>query len=288
MKLLNKYEEVTFSRLNSVAIENDARVFAKVRVADVLPLTKSGISNELFAFGLRAHFDFTVTTSTTEPLFAVEFDGPFHQQSEEQKQRDEKKNLITEHFGFSLLRINSRYIDRTYRGLDLLTYFTEVWFLGEVFEKAQSEGQIPYDEPFDPTWIVNDGRKKRQFPYWLSLDVQNEIRKIKKEKLIKDDILSHWIGIDNMGNRRCLAWLNVTDDRVLLARTGMRNQNFPIDISDILSQIVAFDIKRDLDLYLKGGRKAIPNEKLEEVLKEYQSRYRMCCFFGYSKHGCQL
>jgi hypothetical protein len=74
----------------------------------------------LFAFGLKAHFDFTVTRRDTTPLFAVEFDGPLHKSSKDQIQRDKKKDTIANKTNFPILHINSRYIDKSYRGLDLL------------------------------------------------------------------------------------------------------------------------------------------------------------------------
>ncbi len=284
MKLLNRYEEITYDKLKSVAAENDAHVFAKVRVADVLPLSGSSISRELFDYGLRAHFDFTVTTSTYKPMFVVEFDGPIHRQSKIQQQRDERKNSIARHFRLPLLRINSRYVDRAYRGLDLLTYFTEVWFLTEAFDKAQSEGAVPHDEPFDPNLIVFDGRSQKKFPYWLSLDIQLEIQKFKKAGLIEGSVVSDWIGVDEAENWRCLAWLHVENDRVLLARTGMRHQLFPADVSDILGQISVFDIRRDLDAYLKDRTKAVSLARLETLLEEHKKRYRMCSFSVSSKY----
>ena len=283
--LLNKYEEIVFGRLKFISEANDAHVFAKVRVADVLPLDKSGVSNDLFGYGLKSHFDFTITSSTYNPLFAVEFDGPLHQQSKTQMQRDEKKNLLAKNFGFPLLRINSRYINRIYRGLDLLTYFIEVWFLSEAFDKAQAEGQIPCDESFDSMSIINDGKSKKRFPYWLSIDIQAELKKLKESGLIKDNLLSHWVGIDTRGNHRCLTWLNVADDRVLLARTGMRYQNFPVDISDVLPQVSAFDIRYDVDVYLKGLGKGMRVTYLEKVLDDCKKRYKMCCFCGHTKYN---
>src|SRR6476661_9207133 len=79
-KLMNSYEAVTDTLLNKVATEYRARVFAKIRIADVVPITSSGLPNDQYRYALMAHFDFVVTDKTTEPLFAVEFDGPLHEQ----------------------------------------------------------------------------------------------------------------------------------------------------------------------------------------------------------------
>ena len=51
------------------------------------------------------------------PIFAVEFDGPLHEVSE-QRVRDAQKNELCDRFEFPLLRINSRYIDHQFRGME--------------------------------------------------------------------------------------------------------------------------------------------------------------------------
>jgi Protein of unknown function (DUF2726) len=141
--LPNKYEEITYEKLKVLSDEYDAHVFPKVRIADVLPIQSSGIGNDLFRFALQAHFDFIICDSDYIPLFAVEFDGKIHTQSDVQKNRDEKKNMFCDFFSLSLLRVKAKYLNKIYRDIDLLTYFVAVWFLDEAFAKAQEEGHIP-------------------------------------------------------------------------------------------------------------------------------------------------
>jgi hypothetical protein len=172
-RLLNKYEEITYDALSQVCISHGAHVFPKVRIADVFPLEGSGVSAIHYSYGLRAHFDFIVTDTNYAPLFSVEFDGPLHKVSEKQRGRDHLKNDLCESFNHSLLRINSNYLNKKYRGLDLLTYFVDAWFLSEAFSEAQQNGLVPYDEDFDISFIVYDGKHEgKNFPYWLSLDIQ--------------------------------------------------------------------------------------------------------------------
>ena len=151
-RLLNKYEEVTYDALQRACAGDGAHVFPKVRVADVLRLENQTILPAHLSYALRAHFDFLVTDKDYQPLFCVEFDGPLHKTGEKQRERDRLKNEICDHFRHSLLRINSRYLTKNYRGLDLLTDFVDAWFLERAFNEAQSKGQIAYDEPFDMTF----------------------------------------------------------------------------------------------------------------------------------------
>ena len=61
-------------------------------------------------------------------------------------QRDFGETRHLRKSNYPLLRINSRYLDREFRGLDLPTCFVDVWFLQEAFEGATNSA-VPYDEP---------------------------------------------------------------------------------------------------------------------------------------------
>jgi hypothetical protein len=283
MKLLNRSEELTFDRLQAAVAGDCARVFPKVRIADTLPVNGSGINDGLFRFALMAHFDFVVSNPHYEPLFAVEFDGPLHASSDEQRERDAKKNDLCEHFQFPLLRINSRYIDVKYRGMDLLSYFIHLWFLSAAFDDAQEKGLIPYDEPFDPNWIISDGKTNRRFPYWLSLDVQLEIKTMHNQGRLHDYVPSHWTGIDQSGNYRSLAWLQAGQNEFLITHTGMRRQLFPADVSDVLGQVSVFDLRRMVDGFFEKQVRTKSRGEFQAELAQYKDRYKMCSFCGSSQ-----
>jgi hypothetical protein len=172
-KILNSYEALTDERLQEVCTRNDARVFSKVRLADVFSIERSGISNEEYRFALQAHFDFLVTDTKSQPLFAVEYDGNLHATAEQQA-RDRVKDLLCERFGLPILRINSDYLWRHYRGMDLLTWFIEVWFAWQWYQEAQAAGEVPWDEVFSPWAIVSIPGNDRQFPLWFISATQVE------------------------------------------------------------------------------------------------------------------
>jgi hypothetical protein len=274
MKLLNKSEELTLQKLSSAIKEHGVRLFSKPRVADVLPIYGSGIDDDLFAYCLKAHFDFVVTDSETKPLFAIEYDGPLHKSDQQQILRDAQKNDICQKFDFPLLRIKSAWINKEYRGMDLLTYFVDTWFQAEAFYEAQKNGIIPYDETFDPTLIVYHPSKKLQWPYWLSLDIQIKFRQMHKAGKIIDVLASDWVGLDQNNNYRCISWLLVNDGKYAIAETGIRSQNFCVDESWLLYQLSLFDLLKDIELILKGQKWTTENE-LERKLKYYESNYDM-------------
>jgi hypothetical protein len=274
MKLLNKSEELTFQKLSSAIKDHGVRLFSKPRAADVLPIVGSGIDKKLFSYCLKAHFDFVITNSETEPLFAIEYDGPLHKSDQQQIFRDAQKNDICQRLDFPLLRIKSTWINREYRGMDLLTYFVDTWFQAEAFYEAQKNGIIPYDEMFDPTLIVYNPSKEQQWPYWLSLDVQLKFQKMHKDGTIIDMLASDWVGLDQNNNYRCISWLLVHDGEYAIAETGIRSQNFCVDEGWLLYQLSLFDLLKNIELILKG-QKGTTTSELEQKLKYYESHYDM-------------
>lgn len=278
-RLLNKYEEVTYESLTRVCQSNGAHVFPKVRLADVFNIENSGLSSAHFGYCLRSHFDFLVTDSDFQPQFSVEYDGSLHKSSEVQRKRDSLKNELCEHFGHGLLRINSKYLTASYRGLDLLTYFVDAWFLELAFDEAQRNGTVPYDEPFDMTFIYSTGGPDgKKWPYWLTLDIQMAMQKLHSEKRIGQMAPSHHVGTDDKGNYRCMSWLVVDATSVLSIVTGMRAQRFPaVYEGELVSMLAMFDLYRKLLPVLSGTRGALIDRGrfFQERLPAFQDRYPM-------------
>lgn len=126
-KVLNSPERITYARLREVCELHVAEVYAKVRLADVLPIEGSGLSQAFYEFALQAHYDFVVTGRDQVPLFALEFDGPQHGHSP-QSERDAKKDELSQRFGLTLLRIRAEDLCRTEWQLDRLTELITRWF----------------------------------------------------------------------------------------------------------------------------------------------------------------
>lgn len=126
-RVLNSPERITYARLREVCELHVAQVHAKIRLADVLPIEGSGLSQVLYEFALQSHYDFVVTGRDQVPLFALEFDGPQHDQSP-QYERDAKKDELSKRFGLPLLRIRAEDLCRTEWQLDRLTEKIKQWF----------------------------------------------------------------------------------------------------------------------------------------------------------------
>ena len=181
-RLLNRAEQDALKELNSAASPYGLRVNAKVRVADVCPINGSRLLADLYRYALMAHFDFLITNEDHVPQFAVEFDGPGHDTSEV-RLLDAKKDAICRHFGFPLLRVKISYLPKKYNNLSLLQWIIDVYYLEQAFNDAQENGQISYDEAFDPFFILTTGIEgdTRRYPYWISRDSNIAIQRLYRQ-----------------------------------------------------------------------------------------------------------
>lgn len=263
-RLLNRSEAVVHDRLVETCKTHGARVCPKVRVADVLQVEGVGVLPSDLSFALKAHFDFVVIDNQDMPLFAVEFDGPTHSDPV-QHRRDRTKDGLCEKLGLPILRVRDAHL-QVFRTYDLLSWIVEQWFLQVWFDDAQAKGHIAGDEVFDPALIL--GRKgEPAFPMWLSLDAQNELRRLRTEGRIFDGYPSFTIGIDDEGAYRGLFWLEVVQNRFVSVMTGARAQNFPVSLGDLLTHVGIIKLFEATEQYLAGSEPGISEAEMAERIR---------------------
>ena len=279
-KVLNLHEEAVSQKLRAVCDQYGAVVYAKVRMADILPIENSGISHEEYAFALRSHFDFIVADTRHNPLFAVEFDGPLHE-SPAQAERDTIKDRLAERFNFPLLRVRSAHLLRRYDGWDLLSWIVDVWFLQKEADRLYTEGQLPDDFDFDPSLIISSPDHKRRFPYWLGLEAQLKIQELHKHGRVLDMVPSTYHAIDKENNHRALAFLRIDRESGVLVKTAMRSQQMPIDLSEPIQGVLFNDILHELQTALEDPSRRLSLERIDAEVKDFAARYEMLSRIGY-------
>lgn len=271
--LLNRSEEVVLRELQQIASDNALRVFVKPRLSDVIQKGGTHLTNREFEFYTRSHCDFVVTNPDARPLVVVEYDGPLHRSSAEQQERDEIKNELCRRAELGLLRINDNYVTKLYRGMSLLRWIIEVIELGKAFYVAQEEGQIPWDEPFDPTFLEPADSKTR-FPYWLGASATQSFHRF--FKTLDRDIPKGWngvIGQDKNGASRRLSCLYF-GDQILWTTTGIRKQDLQFPDYDLLDEIDTCDLGI---LLKKFRRREIEAQSIEAFRPEFE---RFCERYG--------
>jgi hypothetical protein len=252
-RLLNKSEERTYSEITSVEHIKESDVFSKIRIADVLRIENSGVTADLYSYALKAHFDFVIADKNLEPIFAIEFDGPSHIEPE-QIQRDQKKIALCELFDFPILRINDRYLERSYRvQMSLLRWIIDVYFLQEGFHELQEKGHIPLDEIFDPAWVITNSNsmdKKDWWPYQIGIEARLRLQDYHKKGLIHDPTPNGAIGYSKDGVMKGFEFIRVSEDVCVYIESGMRNYKFPILLSDLFDELLIITLEQKVKKYI--------------------------------------
>jgi hypothetical protein len=125
--LVNSYERAVDDKLAALCELYDARLFAKVGVKDVLPVSRGRLDQADFSYALKAHFDFVVADADDRALLAVEFDGPRHRTDPRAVERDLRKNRLCRDHLLPLLRVGAPAL-RPADHRTLLEWIVQVWF----------------------------------------------------------------------------------------------------------------------------------------------------------------
>ena len=276
-RVLNRSEEKAYRELQEIAGAYGYGVYIKIRLADILPIDRSGITKELYSFALQSHFDFLVADEAHEPLFAVEFDGAMHAKPK-QAARDTKKDMLCERFGLPLLRIGTNHLVRNYNKASLLRWIISAWELQKSFDDAQEKGLIPYEESFDPVMLWHSGRTDEEIhPHWLSLTPQRLIRQLHKEGRLPYDHSCCCTFTDKDDNYRGIAWIDVGPRKVVWMQSAMRPQRFPLYQGDLFNELMTVLLYDELTAFLDGRRAPFSPQSVEKQLEKMKQSY---CFAG--------
>ncbi|MDM5305814.1 DUF2726 domain-containing protein [Peribacillus frigoritolerans] len=256
-KIMNRSEEITYEAVKEICEKYKARVFPKVNLNDVFELKKSELPYDLFNYGQRAHFDLLVCNELGYPLFVVEFDGPYHKHDENTIVRDQKKNALCEINNLPILRVTNEHFDEQATNMNLLTWFIEVWFALEWFQKAQKDGKY-IDESFSPWSLITLPKREEKFPLWLSINTRAKIQKLHQQNLIEDMVPSCSVWTKNWEEFICIAWVKIDRNSAVMVESRMQSQNFPAPIHDLIEDLTINQLYKKLLTVINGdGNQAV-------------------------------
>lgn len=226
-----------------------------------------------------AHFDFLVLDEEWMPLFAVEFDGPTHQDPE-QIERDRKKDRICKHFDLSLLRIDSQFTRTEVRQMSLLAWLCRIWLFERDFNKAQEEGTIPPDEPF--LWFSVATEKLGDpftFPYDLSLPSRLYLQKLHRLGRSRSSFATTAIYKRN-GRIYCEAFFKLTDDWVAIGKSSIKEFEFRgIAPSEVAEELAIVELTENVKGIFSSKQRAvsiaIAADRLKKLSEESNGVYRI-------------
>lgn len=288
--LSNQYEAETHRVLEETASKLGARVFPKIRIADVLDVSRSGLRGDEYQYALKAHFDIVVTDESSKTQFAVEYDGRGHETDPDTIRRDALKNSICDKLGLPLLRIGDELFRKVGR-FSLLGWLAEVWFLNEAFTQAQERGEVPYDEIFHHSTIlgfayrdqselvhIDDlgsqeqvrllhehvGRMVITRPYDPFIPSRAYIQRVYHTGACRRPRPDEQLGTDPSGYSVAVAILPVGDDRYIIGHARVRTFKFPpVAPSELAAELAVVDAANRLLRFREGKDEANSSADVE-------------------------
>ncbi|MFN2421640.1 MAG: DUF2726 domain-containing protein [Gemmatimonadota bacterium] len=243
-KVINFREAVTRKILTAAAERHGAQVLSKVRLADVLQIDHSGLEGDLYSFALKAHFDCVVADENWMPLFAVEFDGPHHELDERARNNDKKKNKICEQLEFPLARVRDEHIFQKARGIDYLTWLTELYFAFQALIDAQDAGSIPPDDPLDPMLFMSIPDIPGRFPLFISALARVRLQRLHEQGLITAPAPFHLDGDSQSGTSESIAAVTVPNGRILRSSASIYLWGFGVSPSEAAEEIAVVSLAK--------------------------------------------
>lgn len=268
----NTSETELLRRLEEICPLYNARIYSKVRLADVLKIESGETPKPLFTFALMSHFDFVITDKKHRPLFAVEFDGPHHGGAKQQA-RDAKKNELCERFGFPLIRIDSQGLRKKYRGTHLITCLVEIGFLSESFRTRREEGEIPAEIPYDLLRLVDYTEPKQRLPVWLNFVHHVVIGRFYDAGAVSKPVPTCLVRTDEDDNHRMFAFLEVPDDKGVYVETMLNRQQVSFLPDGLIEEFAILELYVKLLEGLDDNRKLVAANTIERERTSFEERY---------------
>ena len=233
-RIFNRGERAVYSAIQAITKYYQANVFPKVRVADVLPIENSGISDRHYSYALRAHFDFVVVDAAGIPKLAVEFDGSGHDTA-----NDALKNTLGDKFELPLVRVTAAHLEAhnfEQNALQFLVYqaFGVEWFLQNVHD--------PY-ETYDPSFFVNAPGLTKDWPFWFSARWRTRLARLLQQELdrVGHDVRSAYqLGVHSLfaiegslarkERLRAICGLYIGEERALIGTAELGFEFFGMEV----------------------------------------------------------
>jgi hypothetical protein len=269
--LVNTYEESADIELRRACEHFDARVYAKVRLGDVIDLSGINLTYVEFNYAAKAHLDFVVCDVKSFPLLAVEMDGRASHANPAQAARDRMKDSICARACLPMMRAENHTLRRFGPRFRLLGWLVQVWFMGKAFDEAHERGELDEMADFDPNSFIEPDPESGGLRF--SFDVAAPIR-IKLMRLFDERRLVECYP-EEIGNHRAaddeetVAYqvLPVANGLYLIAEASCQSNLHLYGVApvDLASDLAILDLDEQVDAYLRGEPVAVAGRTLDEL-----------------------
>jgi hypothetical protein len=273
--LLTPLERRADRVLSEISQHLGYRTFAHVKLSDVINRWPAGITGPQWAYATRAHLDFLVCDiETLVPEFAVELDDSSHRSAEAQR-RDRMKDAVCAADGLELLRIEPPALAPAARGRRIVEYLIDARAMSQAFDKAQAEGSVPPDEPFDYRRFLDlrpDGRidfiNDLAMPARAKAMAWHRAGRVAGDRI--EDAHFYWRSEVAEG----WAWLRVKDDLFLFERTAMGSYQFDCGLGagELAEDLSTAAIGDQMDAMARGDAVLVRADHLQRRFDEVRRR----------------
>jgi Protein of unknown function (DUF2726) len=273
--LLTPGERRADSVLGEISQHLGYRTFAHVKLSDVINQRPAGITGAQWSYATRAHFDFVVCDGETMiPEFAVELDDASHRSAEAHR-RDRMKDAVCAAAGLELLRIEPPALAPTARGRRVVEYLIDARAMSQAFERAQAEGSVPVDEPFDYRSFLDlrpDGRvdfiNDLAMPARAKAMAAHRARRVGGQRI--EGAHFYW----RSGIAEGWAWLRIKEDLFLFERTVVRSYQFDCGLGagELAEDLSTAAIGDQIDAMARGDAVLLRVDYLQRRLDEIRRR----------------
>lgn len=154
--------------------------------------------------------------------------------------------------------------------MSVLRWIIEVMELEKAFYRGQVAGRIPWDEPFDASFLFAEG--KPEYPWRLSLSADIAIRKFLESVPSRDKGLQTFTATDSQENLHELALL-WADGQAIWAKTAVRRQNVEFPVYDLLDHIGMCELHLALNRFQRGDVRAASGLQTQRIIEDFCRRY---------------
>lgn len=286
-KLSNKSEKEVYEQIVAEAVKYGASVYRKVRVADVIDIEQLP-SRPLGSYALQAHFDFVVSDAAEKPLFAVEYDGPGHD-----NKHDQKKDQICLQAGLALFRVDLQSSQAKTARMTFLRYLVNLWFLAAQFAEMQATGELSPDEAFMISGFLKpDAKHIFDSEFDLLGPARSRLNRYCKENGVPggplwylqaaETLYAHDTGAFVAFSSMKLGDLKLCGRALIGLKVPCRGQLAEVafsrhEIGQFCTALAIEDLIEELTLFHKGGGHVLrqPEDVLEEVADLRRTGYVM-------------